>query len=109
MVCLGRHVCKAQRPWRSCEGLHKLTRSRRRSTPLDPPALVGTLGGGGPFHRPVPDTLQRVSLELPELRTIDVDGPVAFRTWDGPSDTTFVCVHGLGASHLSWVQVAPEL
>jgi pimeloyl-ACP methyl ester carboxylesterase len=50
-----------------------------------------------------------VSLELPELRTIDIDGPVVYRQWDGPSDTTFVCVHGLGASHLSWVQVAPAL
>lgn len=50
-----------------------------------------------------------MSLELPELRTIDLDGPVSFREWDGPSDTTFVCVHGLGASHLSWVQVAPAL
>jgi len=50
-----------------------------------------------------------VSLELPELRTIDIDGPVAYREWDGPHDTTFVCVHGLGASQLSWVQVAPAL
>lgn len=50
-----------------------------------------------------------MTLELPELRTIDLDGPVAYRSWDGPSDTTFVCVHGLGSSHLSWVQVAPSL
>ncbi len=50
-----------------------------------------------------------MSLELPELRTIDIDGPVAYREWDGPHDTTFVCVHGLGASQLSWVQVAPAL
>jgi pimeloyl-ACP methyl ester carboxylesterase len=50
-----------------------------------------------------------VGLELPELRSIDIDGPITYREWDGPADTTFVCVHGLGASHLSWVQVAPEL
>jgi len=50
-----------------------------------------------------------VSLELPELRTIDIDGPVAYREWDGPRDTTFICVHGLGASQLSWIQVAPAL
>ena len=55
------------------------------------------------------DTLQPVSLELPDLRTIDLDGPVSFREWEGPSDTTFLCVHGLGASQLSWVQVAPAL
>jgi pimeloyl-ACP methyl ester carboxylesterase len=50
-----------------------------------------------------------VSLELPELRTADVDGPVRYREWDGPEQTTFVLVHGLGGSHLNWVQVAPGL
>jgi pimeloyl-ACP methyl ester carboxylesterase len=50
-----------------------------------------------------------VSLELPELQVGDVDGPVAFREWDGPRDTTFVLVHGLGGSHVNWVQVAPGL
>jgi pimeloyl-ACP methyl ester carboxylesterase len=47
--------------------------------------------------------------ELPELRTIDIDGPIAFRRWDGPDESTFVLVHGLGGSHLSWLQVAPGL
>jgi len=50
-----------------------------------------------------------VTLELPPLETVDVDGPIAFRTWDGPTETTFVLVHGLGGSHLSWLQVAPGL
>jgi pimeloyl-ACP methyl ester carboxylesterase len=50
-----------------------------------------------------------MTLDLPELRTTDIEGPVAFRRWEGLSDTTFLCVHGLGASHLSWVQVAPSL
>jgi pimeloyl-ACP methyl ester carboxylesterase len=50
-----------------------------------------------------------VSLDLPELRTADVDGPVTYRAWDGPADTTFVLVHGLGGSHLNWVQVAAGL
>lgn len=50
-----------------------------------------------------------MSLELPELRTADVDGPVTYRAWDGPADTTFVLVHGLGGSHLNWVQVAAGL
>jgi pimeloyl-ACP methyl ester carboxylesterase len=50
-----------------------------------------------------------VSLELPALRTIDLDGPVAYRLWDGPADTTFVMIHGLGGSHLNWVRVAPGL
>jgi pimeloyl-ACP methyl ester carboxylesterase len=54
-----------------------------------------------------PDTLQAV--HLPELGSIDLAGPVAYRTWDGPVDTAFVLVHGLGASHLSWVQVAEGL
>jgi len=50
-----------------------------------------------------------VSLDLPELATIDLDGPVRYRAWDGPGDTTFVLVHGLGGSHLNWLQVAPGL
>lgn len=48
-------------------------------------------------------------LDLPPLRTIDLDGPVAYREWSGPADRTFVLVHGLGASHLSWVQVGRPL
>jgi pimeloyl-ACP methyl ester carboxylesterase len=48
-------------------------------------------------------------VDLPELGTIDLDGPVAFREWEGPPDTAFLLVHGLGASHLSWVQVAAGL
>lgn len=48
-------------------------------------------------------------MDLPELRTVDVGGPIAYRAWDGPPDTAFVLVHGLGASHLSWVQVAGGL
>jgi pimeloyl-ACP methyl ester carboxylesterase len=48
-------------------------------------------------------------MDLPELRTVDLDGPVAYREWEGPPDTAFVLVHGLGASHLSWVQVAEGL
>ena len=51
----------------------------------------------------------RVTLDLPPLQTIDVDGPMAYREWDGPSETTFVLLHGLGGSHLSWLQVAPGL
>jgi pimeloyl-ACP methyl ester carboxylesterase len=48
-------------------------------------------------------------MDLPELQTADVGGPIAYREWDGPSSTTFVLVHGLGGSHLNWVQVAPGL
>ena len=48
-------------------------------------------------------------MDLPELRTIDLEGPVAYREWDGPADSAFVLVHGLGASHLSWIQVAEGL
>ena len=48
---------------------------------------------------------------LPELRTLDIDGPVAYREWgaDTGSGPTFVCVHGLGGSLLNWVPVAPGL
>ena len=48
-------------------------------------------------------------MELPEIQTVDLGGPIAYRGWDGPSDTAFVLVHGLGASHISWVQVAEGL
>ena len=48
-------------------------------------------------------------MELPEIRTVDLRGPIAYRGWDGPSDTAFVLIHGLGASHLSWVQVGEGL
>lgn len=50
-----------------------------------------------------------MGIDLPPISTIDLDGPVAYRAWDGPSDTTFVLVHGLGGLHLNWVQVAPGL
>lgn len=48
-------------------------------------------------------------LDLPQRRAIDLDGPVAYRSWDGPPETTFVMVHGLGGSHLTWIQTAPGL
>ncbi len=47
--------------------------------------------------------------DLPPLETLDVDGPLAYRAWDGPDEMPFVLVHGLGGSHLSWLQVAPGL
>jgi pimeloyl-ACP methyl ester carboxylesterase len=50
-----------------------------------------------------------VVLELPELATIDLDGPVRYRAWEGPAEATFVLIHGLGGSHLNWLQVAPGL
>ena len=40
---------------------------------------------------------------------MDVGGPVRYRSWDGPEDTTFVLLHGLGGTHLNWVRVAPGL
>jgi pimeloyl-ACP methyl ester carboxylesterase len=50
------------------------------------------------------------SLRLPEVRTVDLDGPVSYREWPGPpGGPTFVCVHGLGGTHLNWMSVAPGL
>jgi pimeloyl-ACP methyl ester carboxylesterase len=49
-------------------------------------------------------------LELPESRWAEADGPVHYREWSGPTGgPTFVCVHGLGGSHLNWAGVAPGL
>src|SRR5437773_2069783 len=48
-------------------------------------------------------------LILPAVRTVDLDGPVRYREWPGPRGLTFVCVHGLGGTHLNWLAVAPGL
>lgn len=48
-------------------------------------------------------------IEVPEGSTVDLDGPVHYVEWDGPGERTFVLVHGLGGSHLSWLAVAPGL
>lgn len=50
-----------------------------------------------------------MGLDLPELSTLDLDGPVRYRSWEGPADATFVLLHGLGGSSLNWVLVAPGL
>ena len=45
-----------------------------------------------------------------DSRTVELDGPVHYAEWEGPSDgPTFVLVHGLGGSHLNWFSVAPGL
>ncbi|MDP8957234.1 MAG: alpha/beta fold hydrolase [Actinomycetota bacterium] len=50
------------------------------------------------------------TLELPESQWVDVNGPVHYREWEGPSrGPTFVCVHGLGGSLINWASVAPGL
>src|SRR3954452_22772598 len=48
-------------------------------------------------------------LDLPSIGAEDVDGPMTYRAWDGPGDVSFVLLHGLGGSHLSWIQAAPAL
>jgi pimeloyl-ACP methyl ester carboxylesterase len=50
-----------------------------------------------------------VTPDLPPLETLDIDGPLSYRAWDGPGETPFVLLHGLGGSHLSWLQAAPGL
>lgn len=46
----------------------------------------------------------------PVCRTVDVDGPVNYIEIEGKADgPTFVCVHGLGGSHLNWMGIAPAL
>jgi glycerol-3-phosphate dehydrogenase len=50
------------------------------------------------------------TLGLPQLATVDTaEGPIMHRTWEGPPGTTFVLVHGLGGSTLTWLQIAPGL
>ena len=59
--------------------------------------------------RPVGMNHPMASRRLPQSRFIDLDGPVHYREWPGPEDITFVCLHGLGETHLSWMTVAPSL
>ena len=43
-------------------------------------------------------------------RVVDVDGPVHYADYGGPSEgPLLVAVHGLGGSHLNWAAVAPHL
>ena len=42
--------------------------------------------------------------------TIDIDGPLHYLEYDGPTDgPTFVCIHALAAHHGTWVALAPLL
>jgi pimeloyl-ACP methyl ester carboxylesterase len=50
-----------------------------------------------------------VTIEVPESRWADLEGPVHHVCWDGPGERTFVLVHGLGGSLLSWLAVGPRL
>lgn len=47
--------------------------------------------------------------KLPPSQFVDLDGPVHYREWPGPDDITFICLHGLGETHLTWMTVAPSL
>jgi pimeloyl-ACP methyl ester carboxylesterase len=53
--------------------------------------------------------MSAMRIELPPSRSVDLDGPVHYVEWDGPPGRTFVLVHGLGGSLLSWLAVAPSL
>jgi pimeloyl-ACP methyl ester carboxylesterase len=46
---------------------------------------------------------------LPPRLMADLDGPIAYREWEGAPGSTLVLVHGLGGMHLNWVTVAPSL
>src|SRR6266511_3708696 len=50
-------------------------------------------------------------LDIAPTQVVELDGPVAYREWPGPSagGPTFVCVHGLGGSSLNWVSIGPGL
>lgn len=48
-------------------------------------------------------------MDLPESRFVDLGGPVHYVEWEGPAGRTFVLVHGLGGSHLSWTLVGRDL
>jgi pimeloyl-ACP methyl ester carboxylesterase len=47
--------------------------------------------------------------DVPDSQFADICGPVHYVEWDGPADKTFVLVHGLGGSYLSWTLVGRQL
>lgn len=64
-----------------------------------------SIAGKGTVPRRYAEAVSEAGIE----RTADADGPVYFREWDGPEGLTFVCIHGLGGSHVNWRRVAPGL
>jgi pimeloyl-ACP methyl ester carboxylesterase len=50
-----------------------------------------------------------MTIEVPSSRWMDVGGPTHYVEWEGPPGRTFVLVHGLGGSVLSWFAVGPGL
>ncbi len=50
-----------------------------------------------------------MTIEVPRSQWVDLDGPTHYVEWDGPRERTFVLVHGLGGSLLSWLAVGPGL
>jgi pimeloyl-ACP methyl ester carboxylesterase len=60
--------------------------------------------------RPAGDgTLASVGLDLPPSRFVDLEGPVHYVEWAGPPSRTFVLIHGLGGSCLTWALVGNRL
>lgn len=43
------------------------------------------------------------------LHTIDLDGPLTYTQWGGRGQDRIVLVHGLGSSHVSWLDIGPLL
>jgi len=50
-----------------------------------------------------------MTVEVPQSQWVDLNGPTHYVEWDGPRERTFVLVHGLGGSVLSWLAVGPGL
>ncbi|MEW6059031.1 MAG: alpha/beta fold hydrolase [Actinomycetota bacterium] len=47
--------------------------------------------------------------DVPAGRFAELGGPVHYVEWNGPVERTFVLVHGLGGSHLSWSLIGRDL
>jgi pimeloyl-ACP methyl ester carboxylesterase len=50
-----------------------------------------------------------MAVAMPPARWLELGGPVHHVAWDGPPTRTFVLVHGLGGSVLSWLSVGARL
>jgi pimeloyl-ACP methyl ester carboxylesterase len=50
-----------------------------------------------------------IAADVPESKFADIGGPVHYVEWGGPPERTFVLVHGLGGSYLSWGLVGRNL
>lgn len=82
-------------------------RRRARARPRSKREVVGAVRRGASWRHGRAGV--DMTIEVPDSRWADLDGPTHYVEWDGSGGRTFVLVHGLGGSLLSWLAVGPGL